>query len=58
MFETKAENGWIVRALREHLSDQSYTPLSHYCSPYHTNSALYPVISLLERAAGFKPEPS
>ena len=26
-------------------------PLSHYCSPHHTNSALYPVIDLLERAA-------
>ena len=26
-------------------------PLSHFCSPYHTNSALYPVIGLLERAA-------
>ena len=27
--------------------------LSHYCSPYHTASALYPIIGLLERAAGF-----
>jgi len=29
-------------------------PLSGYCSPYHTNSALYPIIGLLERAAGFE----
>ena len=43
----------IVQALREHLAGQPYTPLSHYCSPYHTASALYPVIGLLERAAGF-----
>jgi class 3 adenylate cyclase/predicted ATPase len=43
----------IVRALRERLADEAYTPLSHYCSPYHSNSALYPVIGLLERAAGF-----
>ena len=30
------------------------TPVTHYGSPYHTNSALYPVIGLLERAAGFE----
>ena len=40
-----------IRALRERLGDEPYTPLSHYCSPYHTNSALHPVIELLERAA-------
>jgi class 3 adenylate cyclase/predicted ATPase len=43
----------IVQALREELAGQAYTPLSHYCSPYHTASALYPIIGLLERAAGF-----
>ena len=43
----------IVQALREELAGQPYTPLSHYCSPYHTASALYPIIGLLERAAGF-----
>jgi class 3 adenylate cyclase len=41
----------MLRTLRERLGDQPYTPLSHYCSPRHTNSALYPVIDLLERAA-------
>ena len=41
----------VIRALRERLSQEFYTPLSHYCSPYHTNSALHPVIGLLERAA-------
>ena len=41
----------VIRALRERLGDEPHTPLSHYCSPYHTNSALYPVIGLLERAA-------
>jgi predicted ATPase/class 3 adenylate cyclase len=46
----------IVRALRERLADQTYMPLSHYCSSYHTNSALYPIIGLLERAAGFEGE--
>jgi class 3 adenylate cyclase len=41
----------LIRTLREHLGDEPYTPLSHYCSPHHANSALYPVIDLLERAA-------
>lgn len=43
----------IVRALRERLADLAHIPLSHYCSPYHSNSSLYPVIGLFERAAGF-----
>ena len=43
----------MVRALRERLGDD-YMPVSHYGSPYHTNSALHPVIRLLERAAGFE----
>jgi class 3 adenylate cyclase/predicted ATPase len=41
----------LIRALRERLGHEPYTPLSNYCSPYHTNSALHPVIGLLERAA-------
>jgi class 3 adenylate cyclase/predicted ATPase len=43
----------LVSTLRERLGD-GYTPVSHYGSPYHANSALYPVIRLLERAAGFE----
>jgi class 3 adenylate cyclase len=41
----------VVRALRERLGDEPYTLLTHYCSPYNTNSALHPVIAQLERAA-------
>ena len=41
----------MIRALRERLGDAPSISLSHYCSPYHTNSALHPVIGLLERAA-------
>ena len=41
----------VIRTLHERLRDELYTPLSHYCSPHHTNSALHPVIGLLERAA-------
>jgi len=43
----------IVRGLREHLGSAPHTPLRYQCSPHFTNSALYPVISQLERAAGF-----
>ncbi len=42
----------LVRALHERLDDEPHTRLSHFCSPYHQDSALYPVIGLLERAAG------
>jgi class 3 adenylate cyclase/predicted ATPase len=41
----------MLRTLRERLAGEPHTSLSHYCSPHHTNSALYPVIDLLERAA-------
>src|SRR5262245_28386381 len=40
----------LIRALHERLGHEPHTPMSHYCSPYHQNSALYPVIDLLERA--------
>ncbi len=46
----------LIRALRQELSGEPHFALSHFCSPYHTNSALYPVIAQLERAAGFTPE--
>ena len=45
----------IVQALRAQLAVEVYTPLSLFCSPYHTNSALHPVIEQLKRAAGFEP---
>jgi class 3 adenylate cyclase/predicted ATPase len=41
----------VIRTLRERLGDEPYTPLSHYCSPHHVNSALYPVVDLLHRGA-------
>jgi hypothetical protein len=30
--------------------------LRYFCSPQHTDSALYPIISQMERAAGFTHE--
>ncbi|MFQ6024332.1 MAG: AAA family ATPase [Acidiferrobacterales bacterium] len=44
----------ITQALRERLSHETYTVLRYQCSPYHTNSALHPIIEQLQRAAGFE----
>ena len=44
----------LVAALEERIADVPHTPLRHQCSPHHTNSALYPFIAQLERAAAFK----
>ena len=46
----------LVRALRDRLAGVPHTRLSHFCSPFHTNSALYPIVGLLERAAGIRRE--
>jgi class 3 adenylate cyclase len=37
----------MIGALRDQLGNEPYTPLSHFCSPFHINSAFYPVIKLL-----------
>jgi class 3 adenylate cyclase/tetratricopeptide (TPR) repeat protein len=43
----------LTAALLERLADEPYTRLRYFCSPLHTDSALYPIISQMERAAGF-----
>jgi class 3 adenylate cyclase len=43
----------LVLELRERLRDQPRARLSYACSPHHANSALWPVIRQVERAAGF-----
>ena len=43
----------LLHALREKLSGEPHTAISHFCSAYHTNSALHPIVAQLERAAGF-----
>ena len=43
----------LTVALRDLLGAESYTDLHYFCSPHHQNSALFPIINLLERAAGF-----
>jgi predicted ATPase/class 3 adenylate cyclase len=46
----------LVDALRDRVSGQNLLCVTHRCSPYHTNSALYPVIEHLKRALGWKAE--
>jgi class 3 adenylate cyclase len=43
----------LTAALLERLAGEPHTLLRYFCSPQHTDSALYPVISQMERAAGF-----
>ena len=43
----------IALALRHRLRGGKLMSLRYYGSPYHTNSALFPIIDQLERAAGF-----
>jgi class 3 adenylate cyclase/tetratricopeptide (TPR) repeat protein len=40
----------LVEVLREHVGREGAVWLTFRCSPYHTNSALYPVITHLHRA--------
>jgi class 3 adenylate cyclase/tetratricopeptide (TPR) repeat protein len=42
----------LTAALMERLADEPHTRLRYFCSPQHTDSALYPVIGQMERAAG------
>jgi predicted ATPase len=37
----------------ERLASEPQTRLRYFCSPQHTDSALHPIISQMERAAGF-----
>ncbi len=46
----------LSRGLRERLRAQQHVELNYQCSPFHVSSALYPVISQLERAADFAPD--
>jgi TolB-like protein len=45
----------IAAALAERLQAQTHVRLRCFCSPYHRDSALYPFIDQLGRAAGFAP---
>ena len=43
----------LTAALSEHIGNEPHTRLRYFCSPHHQDSALYPFIAQLERAAGF-----
>jgi class 3 adenylate cyclase len=43
----------LTAALSEHIGTQPHTRVRYFCSPHHQDSALYPFIAQLERAAGF-----
>ena len=42
----------LSAALLERLAGEPHTRLRYFCSPQHTDSALYPIIGQMERAAG------
>jgi TOMM system kinase/cyclase fusion protein len=48
----------LLQALHERTAGESLTWLECRCSPYHQNSAFYPVIELLQRMFEFKREDS
>ena len=43
----------LAEALAERISAEPHIRLSYFCSPHHQDSALYPIIAQMERAAGF-----
>src|SRR5215831_4237463 len=42
----------MIADLLEGLAGESHTRLRYFCSPQHTDSAFYPIIGQMERAAG------
>ena len=44
----------LAEALAERIAAEPHTRLRYFCSPHHQDSALYPVIAQMERAAGFQ----
>jgi class 3 adenylate cyclase len=46
----------IAQTVAEQISAEPHTRLHYFCSPHHQDSALYPSIAQLERAARFRRE--
>jgi class 3 adenylate cyclase/predicted ATPase len=46
----------IAQTILERLNEEPHIPVRYFCSPHHQDSALYPSIAQLERAAGFRRE--
>jgi class 3 adenylate cyclase len=43
----------LAEALAERIAPEPHVRLRYFCSPHHQDSALYPIIAQMERAAGF-----
>jgi class 3 adenylate cyclase len=48
----------LTAALLERFADEPHTRLRSFCSPQHTDSAFYPIISQIERAAAISRDDS
>ncbi len=46
----------LAEALAAHIAAEPHTRRRYFCSPHHQDSALYPVIAQMERAASFRHE--
>jgi predicted ATPase len=46
----------LTAALMERVAGEPHTRLQYFCSPQHTDSALYPIIGQMERAADLAPD--
>ena len=46
----------LTAALLERLAGEPHVRMRYFCSPQHTDSALYPIIGHMERAAGLARE--
>ncbi len=46
----------IIRNLLDRLGEERYQTIQFQCSPYHTNAALYPVMTYLRQSAGLANE--
>ena len=46
----------VAQTIVERLANDPHIRLRYFCSPHHQDSALYPSITQLERAAGFRRE--
>jgi class 3 adenylate cyclase/predicted ATPase len=68
--QAKSGEGWVVlvsgepgigksrlaETLLERLAGEPHTRVRAFCSPHHQDQALYPIITQLERAGGFRRE--
>jgi len=46
----------LVQEMKDHVANQPHTRIECQSSPYHQNTALYPIVDFLETRAGFLPD--